>query len=390
MAATPPGSASDLCTPTFTELAAQLGGIPCEGAHKVVYLNDPFGLRDWTMPVVELVMIGGAVLALVHAIRTLRRTGSAVNLGVWVAAVVYVVLLEPPLYFPEAFGIDGYVSTVFVHNVFTVGFVYERMPLYILCLYPALVYLAWVIVDELGIRVRHPGLKGALLTAVCLGFVHHSIYEIFDHLGPQRLWWAWDFSAPTNAVTLGSVPITSMVNFALVMPAAFALLALVVLERRERPTVRSVLLPALGVGALTPLVSAPGQAPGSLLEVVDETVIAVVLYLMIVAAGLLTAREVWARWHDRRASPAGRYPLAYLAAYLASFLVLWAVALPQTLAADNGLTSDGRPVGSLWYVAACFVVTAAIVSPLLRDARAFSPRAASPPRAPAARLSRSG
>ncbi|MFL6062454.1 MAG: hypothetical protein ACJ72E_14565 [Marmoricola sp.] len=367
---------SDLCTPRFRELADSLGGIPCEHAHRIVYVNNPFHLADPMMPVVELLMVAGAVLALAHAIRTLRRTGSAVNLGVWIAAVVYVAVLEPPLYFPAAFGIDDYVPAIFVHNVFTIGFVEERMPLYILSLYPALVYLTWTLVERLGIRARHPGVRGALLTAVCLGFTHQCIYEIFDHLGPQRLWWAWDYRESMTADRLGSVPWSSMVNFALVMPTAFAFLALLILERRPRPSVRSVLLGAVAVGALTPIVSMPGQLPVTYLDLVDHPhrlLVHRVLIAMVVVAGALTLREVLSSWRTPRRQGTGFlgwYPLAWAGVYLATFAVLWALALPQTLGAAHGVASDGRPVGSLGYVVGCFVLSLVILAPLIRDALA--------------------
>ena len=370
----PGGADSDLCTDRFRELADSLGGLPCEEANPVAYVNNPFDLADAMMPVVELLMVAGAVLALVHAVLTLRRTGSAVNLGVWLAAVVYVAVLEPPLYFPAVFGIDDYVPAIFVHNQFSVGFVYERMPLYILSLYPALVYLSWVIVERLGVRRRNPGFRGALLTAICVGFTHHSIYEIFDHLGPQRLWWAWDFELPITEDRLGSVPLSSIVNFALVMPTAFALLCLLVLERRPRPTAPSVVLGAIVVGILTPLVSAPGQLPVTYLDLVDDpntTVVRVILVLMVVAAGLLTLREVVRSGREPRPRTdgfLGWYPLAFAAAYLLTFVVLWSWALPQTLGADGGLTDGGQPVGSLPYVALCFALSAAILSPLVAAA----------------------
>lgn len=367
-------STSDLCTAKFRELADQLGGIPCEHAKKVVYVNNPFHLADATMPVVEVLMVAGAVLALVHAIRTLRRTGSAVNLGVWIAAVAYVAFLEPPLYFPAAFGIDDYVQAVFVHNLFTVGFVDERMPLYILCLYPAMVYLAWMLTERLGIRARHPGVGGALITAVCLGFTHQALYEIFDHLGPQRLWWAWDYSATMNRDRLGSVPMSSVVNFALVMPTAFAFLALLLLQRKARPTVRSVLPAAVAVGVLTPLVSMPGQLPVTYLDMVEHphtSVVHAVLVAMLVAAGTVTLREVALSW--RAPQPTGTgflgwYPLGYAAAYLGTFAALWIWALPQTLGAEHGV-NDARPIGSLPYVALCFVLSVLILAPLVRNSR---------------------
>ena len=365
---------SELCTPRFQELADSLGGIPCEGARKVAYLNNPFDLPDPMMPFVELLMVSGAVLALWHAIRTLRRTGSAVNLGVWIAAVVYVAVLEPPLYFPAAFGIDDYVPAIFVHNVFTVGFVNERMPLYILSLYPALVYLTWVIVERLGIRARHPGVRGALLTAVCLGFIHHCIYEIFDHLGPQRLWWAWDYREALTSDRIGSVPASSIVNFALVMPTAFAFLALLILTRKPRPALRSVLLGAVAVGVLTPIVSMPGQLPVTYLDLVDDpnrVLVRWILVLMVVGAGVITLREIVASWRAPGPRPQGFlgwYPLAYVGTYLATFVVLWAWALPQTLGSENGVTDDGRPVGSLAYVVGCLVLSLLILAPLIRDA----------------------
>ncbi|MCW2754482.1 MAG: hypothetical protein JWQ32_1893 [Marmoricola sp.] len=370
---------SDLCTPRFRELADSLGGIPCEHAHRFVYVNDPLHLPDPSMPFVELLMVVGAVLALTHAIVTLRRTGSAVNLGVWLAAVVYVAVLEPPLYFPAAFGIASYVPAIFVHNVFTIGFVYERMPLYILCLYPALVYLAWVIVERLGVRARHPGFRGALLTAVCLGFTHQCIYEIFDHLGPQKLWWAWDYSESMTRDRLGSVPMSSIVNFALVMPTAFALLCLLVLQRRSRPTARSVLGAAVVVGALTPVVSLPGQLPVTYLDLVDHPYTGAVhalLIVMMVAAGLVTLREIAVSWRESAEAPPGFlgwYPLAYVGTYLAFFAVFWILALPQTLGGSAGVTENGRPAGSLWYVALCFGLSLLILAPVVRRSRSAVP-----------------
>ncbi len=358
---------SDLCTPRWRELAESLGGIPCEGANPVGYLNDPRHLADWTMPVVELLVVVGAVLAFAHAWRHFRHHGDATKLGVCVAAVAYVLVLEPPLYFPAAFGIDGYVPAVFVHNEFTVGFLYDRMPLYILLIYPCLAYLAWVLVQRLGVRRRHPGLLASLVAAVVLGAVHQAIYSIFDQFGPQHLWWAWDYDVPMTRARIASVPLSSTVNFALVMPTAFALLCFLILARRPRPTVRSIVLPGLLCGALTPLVSMPGQLPVTYLSLVDHphtTVVVVVMVGMLLGASALLVRELVAA--RRAPEPVedgllGAYPTAYAGLWLTVFAVLWLVALPETLAAGDGLTSRGTPVGSPGYVAACFVLAVGIV-----------------------------
>ena len=351
---------ADLCTPEFRELAARLRDVRCEGAEPVAYVQAPWELTDWTMPVIELVMVGGALLALGHAVSVLRRHGDASGLGVWLAALVYVAVLEPPLYFPAVFGIEDYVPAVFAHNTFTVGVFYERMPLYIALLYPAMVYLAWTVVRSW--RMPAEGVRGALRTGVCVGFVHHVFYEVFDMLGPQRLWWAWDHSTPVAEPRLGSVPVSSMANFALVMPAAFAFVAVLLLGRRPRTTARSVLLPALGIGVLTPLASAPGQLPATLLDVAPglPTWIPVVLMVaLIVGAGVVTAREAW------RARSAGgelpAYALWHGGGYLVVLTLLWVAALPQTLDPPDRVL-----VGSLPYVVGCLVASALLLSVTVR------------------------
>ena len=54
------------------------------------------------------------------------------------------------------------------------------------------------------------------------------------------------------------------------------------------------------------------------------------------------------------------YPVVYLAAMAA----LWLAALPALLDAENGITSDGTPVGSGWYTVACFAGAAAVLAAL--------------------------
>lgn len=358
---------SDLCTDRFRQLADSLGGIDCEGASPIGYLHDPRNLADATMPVIEILVVAGAVLAFAHAWRFYRRHGDATNLGVCIAAVAYVLILEPPLYFPAAFGIDGYVPAIFVHNEFTVGFLFNRMPLYILCVYPALVYLVWVLVQRLGVVARYGRIRGAFVAAVCVGSIHQALYSIFDHFGPQHLWWAWDYDVAMTGPRIAAVPLSSTVNFALVMPTAFALLCILILGRRERRSVRSVLGPAVLCGALTPLVSMPGQLPVTYLDLVDEPhtrVVTAILVVMLLGAAALTLREVWAARRDptpRGEGFLGWYPIAYAGAWLVVFAGLWLSALPETLDAVGGLTDKGRPVGSPAYVAVCFVLSIVFV-----------------------------
>jgi hypothetical protein len=69
------------CTAAFVRLAARVGGINYADSG-LVTLRSPFSLDNGTMPVIELLLIVGAVAGLVHAIRWRRRTGDASNLVV--------------------------------------------------------------------------------------------------------------------------------------------------------------------------------------------------------------------------------------------------------------------------------------------------------------------
>ena len=76
------------------------------------------------------------------------------NLVLRFASIVYLLATEIPLYFPDLFGLQDRIGVVFDHNVFTVQFLSERLPLYIVALYPAVATLAFEIVRTLGVFGR--------------------------------------------------------------------------------------------------------------------------------------------------------------------------------------------------------------------------------------------
>ncbi len=131
---------SELCTPTFADLASRLGFLDTAGG--LVEVRNPVALQNWTLPVLELTVIVGAVLALGYAIVRLRRHNDPTNLVLWFGAIAYLLIIEPPLYFPGAFGIADHVDTMFAHNVFTVDFLWGRLPLYIVAIYPMMATVA--------------------------------------------------------------------------------------------------------------------------------------------------------------------------------------------------------------------------------------------------------
>ncbi|MEZ0367388.1 hypothetical protein ACAG26_27345 [Mycobacterium sp. pUA109] len=361
---------SEHCTPTFDKLAESLG-FSCQTAGGPIEFRNPFGLENWTLPVLEVTVITGAVLALVYAIIRLRRHRDATNLVLWFGAIAYLLIIEPPLYFPAAFGIDGQVDTMFAHNVFTVDFLWGRLPLYIVAIYPMMATVAFEIVRSLGIFRRY----GTVIGAVCVGFVHHAFYEIFDHLGPQLRWWEWSVDNPLNQPMFDSVPLPSVVVFAALWPMSLAFCVQFFVGRHIDAgrrfgagqlvwrTVVVGILASVGTGILPLPATLLGSLTGS--TTVIGIAYAAELAALTVVAGYIFVQQ-WQRFRHGGVSildgvPASRgyaNPLitGYAAAYLGVMAVLWLSALPAYFGAVHGVTTNGDPTGSLWYTVGCFLL----------------------------------
>jgi hypothetical protein len=325
------------CGPQAENVTRGLG-FDCHDVSPVVSVRPPWDLAHWTMPLLEVLVIGGAVLALLHALRR-HRAGDPVNLALWWASLVYLFVIEPPLYFPEWFGLDDIYGFIFAHNRFTVQFMWDRLPLYIVAFYPMISQLAYEVVRCLGI-FRY---RGALAGAVAVAFVLQVFYEVFDHIGPQLKWWAWN---PGNEIVnqpmMASVPLKSALLFASVSLGAMTYLV-VRLPGRWR---------AVAAGVLTPLTMMIAGIPSSLAGT-DVTAQAWVIggelaLIWVAGAWLVTS----ARGLPDEPLPA--FARLYPALYLAVMAMFWLTALPQYLSAQNGVTADGTPIGSGLYVLACF------------------------------------
>jgi hypothetical protein len=362
------------CSDDFVRLADELGGISCD-AHPAVTLRAPWDLTNWTLPVVELLLVASAAVALVHAIAMLRRRAQPAWLGLWAATVVYVFAIEPVLYFPEQFGLEDVTGLIFVHNTFTIDLLYDRLPLYIIALYPSGIYLAHALVDSLGVFRRH----GIVVGAVTVGAVHHLFYEIFDQLGPQLRWWVWNLEADTNHPLFGSVPLSSATFFATTSPAILVGFARWLLFRdgtdRSRASwmVRSVVV-GLCTVALQPIAGLPTSVLGAIDG--DDTVVDQIALWTVI--GLVMAVAAWAVATSRPFDDPDRrfrswildhYETVVGSVYLATFVVLWATALPELLDATDGRTADGSATGNPLYAAACAVVAAGL---LFRSTRTSS------------------
>lgn len=355
---------SATCDPTAQQVTARLG-FDCHHVNPIVSVRNPFTLTNWTMPILELLIIGGAIFALVHAVRRYRR-GDPINLALWFAPLVYLMVTEPPLYFPEWFGLDHRFGFIFAHNQFTVQFMWDRLPLYIVAFYPALAQLAYELVRVLGVFRRGP-----LLGSVAVAFVCQVFYEIFDQLGPQLKWWAWnDGNVEVNHPMLASVPLNSMVLFASV---SFGVLTYLVVRLASHRRGWSLTWRILLAGVLAPpsmaLAGIPSGAFRGHVEA-QALVLGVELGLIWLAGLWVIVTTVRRR---RELEPRSGFARIYPAAYLLVLAVLWIGALPAFLDAVHGMTGTGTPIGSGPYVLACFVAAAALVWAVQRAAAPTHP-----------------
>lgn len=357
---------SATCGDAAEQVTRQLG-FDCHDVSPVISVHNPFGLASWTMPVLELLIISGAVFALVHAVRRYRE-GDPINLALWFAPLVYLFVTEPPLYFPEWFGLDKQFGFIFAHNIFTVQFMWDRLPLYIIAIYPALTQLAYELVRVLGI-FKH---RGALVGSIAVAFVCQVFYEVFDQLGPQLKWWAWnDANQDVNHPALASVPMNSMVLFASVSFGVMTWLVVRLAGSRAADggprrgwslTWRIVLAGALAPAAMSLFGIPAGIFGGDTPNVTAQAwVLGIELGLIWLAGGWILVSHLSRR---REPEPMTRFARIYPAVYLAVMALLWLASLPAFLDATDGVTTDGTPIGSGLYTIACFIGAAAVLAVL--------------------------
>ncbi|WP_280231085.1 hypothetical protein [Nocardia cyriacigeorgica] len=358
---------SDLCTPTFADLAERMG-FSCAETGGLVEARNPAGLENWTLLALEVTIVLGSVLALIYAIMRLRKHGDPTNLVLWFGATAYLFVIEPPLYFPGAFGIDEHVDTMFAHNLFTVEFLWGRLPLYIIAIYPFMATVAFEIVRMLGIFRRH----GVLLGAACVGFVHHAFYEIFDHIGPQLRWWEWSLDNPINQPFFDAVPLPSVVVFAALWPMSLALCVQYFVGRHVDAgttfTGLQLVWRTVVIGLLASVGTFVLPLPATIIGIGSDAVRGFVYAAELVVLSVVAVVLIYRQWAALRAgtTPAygyrNRFVQVYALVYLAVMAVLWASALPDFFGAVDGVTENGDPVGNLWYTVGCFVIGFAVVA----------------------------
>lgn len=353
-----------LCTPDFHRLASEVGGLPCS-RYPVVAFHDPFRLDNWTMPVVELMLVAGAIACLVHALRRRRRHGDPTNLVVWGSGVVSLLAIEPIMYFPQWFGLDRQLGLTFVHNQFSVQFFYDRLPLYIVAMYPVFGYVAYALVQQAGIFERFPLWVGSVTTA----FTFLVLYEVVDMVGPQLGWWVWNTQAPQAKPAFTFLPLFSLQAFSLSIPAATAWVAQRtrrVAEAGSRGVAAAIGLELLACWPFVMLASVPGAVLRAVGVPKDDAIaLAVATFL---AAAVLVGTTTYLRALRPPSEPVAaaavavesartsRFLAVAVTVYLATAASFWVYALPAYRDAVAGVTAQGHPIGSLPAAAASFVL----------------------------------
>ncbi|WP_109510390.1 hypothetical protein [Nocardioides speluncae] len=368
---------SSTCEPAAEQVTRELG-FDCHDVSTVVSVRAPWDLAHWSMPVLEALIIGGAVFALVHAWRRYRQ-GDPTNLALWFTSLVYLFVTEPPLYFPEWFGLDKQYGFIFAHNQFTVQFMWDRLPLYIVAFYPAISQLAYELIRALGIFKN----RGAATGAVAVAFACQVFYEVFDQIGPQLKWWAWNQdNTLVNHPMMASVPMNSVVLFASVSMGAMTYLVVRLTggtgaDGRPRHGT-SLALRVLLAGILTPPTMAIAGIPSSLFGGDDPNtsaqawILGVELAVVWLAGAFIVVREY--RANHEPLEPLASFSRYYPALYLGGMALFWITALPAYLGAHGGLTSDGTPTGSGPYALACFAGAVLLLTAMYRThSRAQSP-----------------
>ena len=157
------------------------------------FLSTPrTSLLDWSHGVIELIFLAGFLLTIIHAVRDSRSSGNLSAVFTMAGALFYGLVMDI---------ISYYTVESFWHGEFTVMLVYNRLPLYIVLLYPTLIYTLIMTLRRLDFS--------PIVEAISAGFFGGLMYLIFDNMGPQTGWWIWDMTAPSNQPFVSSVPLTS-------------------------------------------------------------------------------------------------------------------------------------------------------------------------------------
>jgi len=326
-----------------------------EARQALLFFNNPADLMHWSMPLLELIMIGGALLALAHAWKRWRSESNPAYIYTWMATICYGLIIEIVSY--------NFVDN-FWHGEFTVMLYYNHLPLYIMLLYPAVLYPTFLLVKSFQLP---GGLWGRLQEACCMGFAAQMFYLPFDNMGPMLHWWIWDQAAPSLQPFWYSVPSTSYL-WMMTLSMMFYLVARWLLWQRQPRSHLGWVGATLAVGLLTNIGSVALQTPVSILGQAYEQYFAA--GVIVVTMMLVNASVYWFCPRGRGAA-LEKQLLLFPSAWLAFFVVLYCYYCGDILAAySQGSSAWGTPAGNYGLVMlALSMIALVFLAPAARQVR---------------------
>lgn len=305
-----------------------------------ISVRSPADLPDATFFAIEALMLLGFALAVTHAVRHHRRTGSPSALLTLAGCFVYGLVVDITAY---------YTVDSFRHGEFSVMFLNHRLPLYIALFYPAFLYPAFMTVRRFGLTPT--------VEAVSVGFYSGVTYLIFDNLGPLLGWWTWDRGSEFNQPFLSSVPLPSYQWFFL-FTAAFAFTTRrICWERTPGRSLGRTWVEVLAIPLLTYLLGAIMFLPFNLFMAMEWFTLDAFAYAVVFAAAGFTFLLGLRRVRLPRDPLLMAFPLLWVVGLLYLYVATFARTFGTT---PDGLSPQGRPVGNLVAVVVAMVASVAM------------------------------
>lgn len=315
-------------------------------------VNSPYQLLDWSHLAVESLFGIGFLLAALHAWKTYRATGSASAPLTLLAAFVYGLCMDILSY---------YTVENFWHGEFSVMLLFNRLPLYITFLYPAILYHAIMTIRRYGFS--------KLNEAIFSGILSGMLYMIFDNFGPMVGWWIWDTSDPTTFPYIGSVPLTSYA-WMFLFSSSFTFINStfswdwVAQGKSTWKLVLAQLLQPLATIFLGVLLFIPhnlfaqSSPPYDMLPWDADVKMAALLYALMFGSVCWQFLMKWRKPQQERDALLMAFPFIYLMAFVYMYISKFQLFIS---ARPEGLTQDGLVLGNLIVVVFALIVSATIL-----------------------------
>ena len=320
-----------------------------EATQSWITFNSPSQLQSWSHLAIEWLIIIGALLALIHAIKTDKKEGGIKARLTLFNCFSYGLMIDILSY---------YTVENFWHGEFSVMFLFNKLPLYIACFYPAFMYHIYMLVKRYQFPLN--------IEAISAGFIAGLMYLIFDNLGPQMGWWIWDRADPTTLPYVSSVPLTSY-HWFFTFTMAFTVINRLICEKSDTANAKLfagiILQPPVTIlfGSLLFIpfnLFAKNMPPYDMLPWAQNLPMAALVHVLTFSAAAWIFLQHWRKPTMARDKLLMVFPFMYLAAhaymYIASFDLFFQVSA-------DGIAHNGLAVGNLIAVFFAIIGTAFIV-----------------------------